>query len=309
MNKKNTLVFFGNERLATGLNTKTPTLRRLIGAGYNVKAVVTNFEQAVSRKSRELEIVQTAGEHGIEVIIPEKPTDIIAQLKKMKPEIAVLVAYGKIIPQSIIDIFPSGIINIHPSLLPLHRGPIPIESVILSGEQQTGFSIMQLTKGMDSGPIYKQKEVLLKGNESKQELADLLLEQSSELIIEILPDILSGNITPTEQDESTATYDSLISKDQGNIDWSKPASRIEREIRAYSGWPKSKTKFANTDTVITEAIVLNHSGEPGKLFIHEKQLAVFCGEKSLLIKTLVPAGKKPMDAESFLAGYKARLNL
>jgi len=309
MNKKNTLVFFGNERLATGLNTKTPTLRKLIDAGYDVKAVVTNFEQAVSRKSRELEIVQTAKEHDIEVIIPEKPTDIIARLKEMKPDIAVLVAYGKIVPQSIIDIFPGGIINIHPSLLPLHRGPTPIESVILSGELQTGVSIMQLTKEMDSGPVYMQKKVHLKGDESKQDLANLLLEHSSELIIEVLPDILSGNITPTEQDDSIATYDSRISKDQGNIDWNKPAVQIEREIRAYSGWPKSQTKFANIDTVITDAVAINLSGEPGKLFIHEKQLAAYCKRGALLINKVIPASKKLMDSRAFLAGYKTKLGL
>ena len=309
MNKKNILVFFGNERLATGLSTKTPTIRQLINAGYDIKAVVTNYEAPTSRKKRPLEIQQIAEENNIELIISNTPSELIEKLKEINADAAILVAYGRIIPQSVIDVFPKGIINIHPSLLPLHRGPTPIESVILSGEQKTGTSIMQLTRGMDSGPVYCQAELLLKGSETKQELADTLLEQSADILIDILPDILSGKLQPTPQDDDSATYDALIAKTDGVIDWNKSNYEIEREVRAYKHWPKSKTTIGNTQVVITQASVHDAEGAPGKLFIKDKSLGVYCSSGSVVIERLIPSGKNEMDSQSFLAGYKNTLEI
>jgi methionyl-tRNA formyltransferase len=171
-----TIVFFGNERLATGVSTDAPTLEALVKAGYNVAAVVSHYEAGQSRKARVLEIDEVAKRHSIPVHLPEKPEHLAEELKAIGADVGVLVAYGKIVPQSLIDIFPKGIVNIHPSLLPLHRGPIPIESVILDGSSRTGVSIMALAKEMDAGPVYAQSEVKLDGQETKQHLADHLLD-------------------------------------------------------------------------------------------------------------------------------------
>lgn len=298
-----TIVFFGNERLATGVTTTAPTLKALIAAGYNVAAVVSSNNRGQSRNPRNLEISQVAEEHNIPVLLPNKLVDISTQLKGYKPDVGVLVAFGKIVPGYIIDIFPTGIVNIHPSLLPFHRGPAPIESTILRGESRSGVSLMQLTQDMDAGPLYVQKVVKLKGNEQKQALCDLLINLGSGMLIEHLPVIVDGRLTAKPQNSSQASYDKLISKNDGLIDWTKPAYMIEREIRAYLDWPKSFTKLEGKDVIVTEASTIAVKGVPGEVKIINKQLVVYCGENALIIHKLKPAGKNEMSGEAFLAGH------
>lgn len=303
------IVFFGNERLSTGFATDTPTLQRLIAAGYTISAVVTNYEAGRSRSTRPLEVAAVAERHGIPVIINKKPGDIIDQLRSYNAPIGVLVAYGQIVPQRVIDIFPHGIVNIHPSLLPLHRGPIPIESAMLNGTPTTGVSLMQLAKAMDAGPVYVQRQLALNGYESKQALTAALLNAGSKLLIEHLPAILDGTLIPTPQNSNDAIYDQRIVKDDGILDWSKPATRLEREIRAYLEWPKSRATLGSIDVIITKSHVVKASGQPGTITSIDKQPVVYCGEDALAIDLLKPAGKKEMTGESFLAGYKNALNL
>lgn len=298
------LIFFGNERLATGTTTSVPILRSLIKAGYPIACVVSSYERGVSRSGRGLEIEVAAQEYGIPLLLPDKLSDISDQLKNMCAEAAILVAYGKMVPQSIIDIFPRGIINIHPSALPMHRGPTPLESVILDGSKQTAVSVMQLAKAMDAGPVYAQEFVPLNGSETKQELADSLLSIGSELLLQNLPSILGGSAHPSPQNETKATYDALIQKNDGIVDWAKPASRLEREVRAYAEWPKSRATLAGREVVITSAHVTNQQGPTGNLFTDGKTLGVFCGKDALIIDALKPAGKNEMTASAFLAGYR-----
>lgn len=303
-----TIVFFGNERIATGVTTHAPTLRGLIEAGYEVKAVVSNFEQGRSRKSRHLEIEEVCKEHNIPLILSEKPLDLLEQLEGYNAAAGVLIAYGKIVPQKLIDIFPRGIINIHPSLLPLHRGPTPLESVILDGSTKTGVSVMKLVKAMDAGPVYAQSEVELNGKETKQELADTLLSVGLAMLLEVLPGILDGSIIALPQDDESATYDSLISKDRGIIDWNKSAVTLEREIRAYAEWPRSRTTLAGKDVIITKAHVAAEShltqGRPGDIAPTGRNIAVTTSDGILHIERLQPAGKPEMTVQAFLAGYK-----
>ena len=309
MTQGTSLVFFGNERIATGVTTTAPTLTALIEAGYNVKAVISNYEKGTSRNARTLEIQQVAEAHGIPVLLPNKPSDIIDQIQAYDAEIAVLAAYGKIVPQSIIDIFPKGIVNIHPSLLPLHRGPTPLESVILNGETKTGVSLMSLAKEMDAGPIYGQSEVILNSDESKQELADKLLSIGSAMVIELLPGILDGSVVALPQDDSVATYDNLLKKEDGIIDWNKPAIQIEREIRAYADWPKSKTMLGSREIIITKAHVIpsnNAEGKAGDIAVLQDTgtIIIETMSGSLCIDTLKPAGKNEMTSEAFIAGHR-----
>jgi methionyl-tRNA formyltransferase len=304
MNKTSeTVIFFGNERIATGVNTQAPTLRGLIEAGYNVAAVVSNYEPARSRKSRDLEIKKIAEQYNIRVLLPSTLSEIADELKSYGASVGVLVAFGKIVPQSVIDIFPKGIINIHPSLLPSHRGPIPIESVMLKGTDKTGVSLMQLAKTMDTGPVYGQAELLLKGQETKQQLADELLEIGKTMLIDLLPDILNGSIVALPQDDSRATYDTKLTKEDGLIDWQKSAVQIEREVRAFKEWPNSRTNLAGKDVIITKSIVLPLEGTPGETTTVDKNIVVFCGKDALVIEQLKPVGKREMTAKEFLAGY------
>lgn len=306
---KKSLVFFGNERIATGVSTQAPTLKALIHSGYTISAVVINYEKATSRNSRTLEIADVAQYYNIPIITPDSLPAIKDQLSSYSCEAAVLVAYGRIIPQSIIDLFPRGIINIHPSLLPKHRGPTPIESTIINGEHKAGVSIMQLSKAMDAGPLFGQAEITLSGVETKQELADKLLRLGSKMLIELLPGILDGTTVAFPQETSEATYDLLIRKSTGILDWQKPAAQLEREIRAFAGWPKSRTVIAGKDVTITSATATTeiYQGShvaPGHFYkAPGNLLGVTTGKGSLIIDKLIPSGKQEMPAPAFLAGY------
>jgi methionyl-tRNA formyltransferase len=304
-NKKQTLIFFGNERLATGVTTGAPTLQALIDAGYYVAAVVANFEQAKSRNGRELEIAKVAEKHGIPVLLPNKPSEILSQLKSYNAQLGILVAYGRIVPQTVIDIFPRGIVNIHPSLLPQHRGPTPIESVILGGAHETGVSIMALVAAMDAGPVYDQARISLTGNETKQALVDTLLSHGKNLLIEALPGIIDGSLQPKPQDDSQTTYDRLLTKEDSILDLHKPAEQLEREVRAFIEWPKSRIMLVDTEIIVTKAHVLPLNNlKIGTIWLEHKQFGFQTSNGVLVIDALKPAGKPEMTAEAFLAGYR-----
>lgn len=267
------IVFFGNEKLATGIPDPQPAILEAVrNAGFTIEKVITG-------KLDEL------GAHDA--------------------RIAVLAAYGRIIPQSVLDQFPLGIINVHPSLLPLYRGPTPIEQAILDGAVKTGVSIMHLTAGMDEGPIYKQKMVHLTGNETKSDLAAQLQQLGAELLLEFLPYIADGRLKPRNQPHPTrATYCSKIRKEDGILDWGKPAKQLEHEIRAYSGWPKSRTELAGKEVIITKARVLSLQGTAGTAKIIDKELVIFCNGDALVIDNIKPVGKTEMTGQAFIAGHK-----
>ena len=304
-----TVLFFGNERLATGTHSAVSTLQALLASGYHVPAVVVAQKPpAKSRRSRQLEVAVIAEQHGIPLLAPDDFKESLRQLAAFEAPAAVLIAYGKIVPQAVLDLFPCGIINVHPSLLPLHRGSAPIEHTILSGARDTGVSLMRLNAEMDAGPVYAQQTVTLNGTETKQALANQLGAIGVDLVLEYLPKILAGTAQPKPQAEQAATYDRHIGKTDGLIDWTKPAVRLEREVRAYAGWPRSRTKLAGKDVIITKAHAVPFSdpgARPGTVeTLKEGVLMVECGDGYLCIDKLIPAGKQEMSAAAFLAGYK-----
>jgi methionyl-tRNA formyltransferase len=272
------VVFFGNEKLATGLPSAKPFIRNaIVDAGFEIEQIVTGK---------------------------------LSDLGNHKAKIAVLAAYGRIIPQSVLDQFPLGIINVHPSLLPYYRGPTPIEQAMLDGATKTGVSIMRLTAGMDEGPIYRQKSIQLSGSESKAELTDRLQQLGAELISEVLPAIAAGELQPRSQPHpDRATYSRKLTKNDGEINWSKPADKLEREVRTFLEWPKSHARLADVDVIITSAKVTttSDSGSPGDVKIEQKRLMVQTGQDWLEILNLQVPGKKEMTAEAFLAGYSYKL--
>ncbi len=260
------IVFFGNEKLATGILDVKPLIKEAVKkAGFKLEKIVTGP---------------------------------ISELGSHTAQMAVLAAYGHIVPQSVLDQFPLGIINVHPSLLPAYRGPTPIEQAILDGATKTGVSIMQLTAGMDEGPIYKQKTLHLNGHESKPELVEKLQKLGADLLVEILPGIFSGKLKARQQPHSDrATYTHKLSKDDGLIDRLKPAKVLEREIRAYAGWPNSRTNLANKEVIVIKAHVVDRPDS--------KELAIPAKNSFLVIDYLKPAGGKEMSAQAFLAGNQA----
>jgi methionyl-tRNA formyltransferase len=320
MSKK--ILFFGNERLATGVTTKAPAFNRLLREKYEIAGLILAQNlQAQTRVQREIEIAEIADKYHVPILFPDKLYKTVDQLKAFHAEIGILIAYGKIVPQSIIDIFPKGIINIHPSLLPLHRGPTPLESVILQGEHNTGVSLMRLSNKMDAGPIFVQQEIALTGEETKQELADTLSNLGTELLIKTLPDILHSVIEPTPQLEG-ATFDKLISKNDGVIDWNKPAIAINREIRAFLNWPRSTFWLGEHKLIATKAHTIDTSNPdislkqwpindtcsmniPGAIVqINTRTMGFTTNKDILMIDALIPDGKREMSIEAFLAGFK-----
>lgn len=299
-----TILFFGNERLATGLGTTAPILRGLIEAGYRVAAVVVaQREMGQSRKSRPLEVAKIADAHGIPLLSPKNLGAATDNLKAYGADAAVLAAYGKIVPKDILKLFPAGIINIHPSLLPLHRGSTPIESVILNGETKTGVSLMKLTPKMDAGPVYAQDTVKLSGEETKQALSEQLSQLGADLLLTNLPAILDGSLQPQTQNTSRVTTDRMISKEDAVLDWQKPAEVLVREVRAYTGWPRSRCMIGTQQVIITAAHAGLGTGTQGTLRLANKQLGMCTSDGILVIDRLIPAGKKEMSASDFLLGH------
>jgi methionyl-tRNA formyltransferase len=298
MAKSSRIIFFGNERLSSGFDPQgAPTLELLIARGYDVVAVVANFEPGRSRNARGLEISTITEQHSIPLLLPQKLADIREQLLQLQPDIGVLVAYGKIIPQSIIDIFPRGIVNIHPSLLPQYRGSTPIEQAILDGAEKTGVSLMQIVRQMDAGPVFAQTPVNLAGNETKQDLTRTLLLRGGEMLAGSLPGIIDGSLAGKPQDESKATYTRLFTKQDSLLDFTKPSIQLEREVRALAGWPKSRATIFGHDVVVLAARVAHNQTDGA--------LVIACANDTYLeITTLTAPSGRAMSGADFVRGYK-----
>ena len=299
------ILFFGNEKLATGVDTKAHIFQWLIEANYSIRALI--ISQKLDSKSDNLAVVKLAKENDIEIRSFDSLKNAQQEIINFGVQAAVLAAYGKIIPKDILELFKIGIINVHPSLLPKHRGPTPIESVILNGDSETGVSIMRLSQKMDSGPIYAQRSLKLTGKESKQELADLLDELGKDILSEKLDNILNSSLNPTQQPSDNATYDTLINKQDGVLDWKDPWRIIDRKIRAYSNWPTTKSRVANKEITILEAHAEQQTGPIGKFIEYNGYLAVYCQDSLVVIDKLIPNGKKPMSSKEFIVGYSKQI--
>lgn len=287
------IIFFGTEDFSL------TSLTSLIEAGYDIAAVVTKPDTKRGRGQRLTppSVKVLAERHNIPVWQPGNLTDILDDIRALQPVTGVLVSYGKIIPQSIIDLFSPGIINLHPSLLPQYRGPSPIESAILNGDQQTGISIMQLSAKMDAGPVYAAKIHPLHGTETKTELYHTLATVGTNLLIESLPQIIDGSLLPQAQDESAATYSQLLTKQDGILDPSTlTAEEADRHVRAYLGYPKSKLTVSGHEVIVTKAHVSPTKNTP---------LDILCGDGVFLAvdELISPTGRR-MTAEAFLNGLR-----
>lgn len=244
-----TIVFFGTDEFSA------VSLRKLIENGFSIGAVVTKPD---NRKGRGRELVkpivkQIAEANNIPVWQPLKVAEIIENVQQLDNSIGVLVSYGKIIPQSVIDLFTPGIINVHPSLLPLYRGPSPVEAAILNGDSETGVTIMQLSAAMDAGPIYTQLTVPLNGTETTPTLENNLAELGAQQLCTVLPDIINETIKPTPQNDESATYCKLLQKEDSLLDTSSlTTEQAERRVRAYLAFPKTKVTIAGHQVVITK---------------------------------------------------------
>lgn len=308
------ILFFGTPEFAL------PALRALMDAGYTVVGVVTQPDGAWGRKRvfTPPPVKVLAEQHGIPVFQPE-----ILDAEQLAHEIPlanlfVVAAYGKIIPAAILALPKFGALNIHPSLLPRWRGPSPIQITILSGDTETGVTIMQIDEQMDHGPAIAASSLPLPAHSriTYPELHDRLADLGAKLLIEIIPKWLAGTITPTPQDETKATYCKLLTRDDGRIDWRKSTEEIERMIRAFDPWPGTWTIWHTPDrdirVRITEADAIADEAPdkiPGHVWQNQSHpLLIQTGHGSLAIKKLGMEGKNIVDASSFLRGHPSLID-
>ena len=306
------IIFFGTDAFST------PSLQALIDAGFQIEAVITKPDGRAGR-GREVApppVKVLALAHGIAVLQPATAKELFDAASTLESVHGVVVAYGRIIAPPVLDHFTGGLVNVHPSLLPKYRGPAPIEAAILNGDAMTGICLMKVDVGMDTGPVYLREAVPLTGTEIRPALHDQLATYGAKLLTGNLAGIIDGSIAPVAQSTFTdvvTSVTSLITKNDGIIDWIKPAVAIERHVRAYLGWPGSKTMIDGLDIAITSAragdsLLLVGTGEtgaqPGTPFKNASgELVVITGHGELIIDRLKPAGKNEMSSRAFLAGH------
>ncbi len=305
MKKKSpTVVFFGSGPVAEKSLS-------LLQKHASIEAVITKSSTAQQMKQVTDAPIYSAT-HSVDL-------DALISSLDIHSPVAVLIDFGIIVSQRVIDAFPLGIINSHFSLLPELRGADPITFAVLSGQKTTGVSLMLLVQAMDEGPLLAQSPFELPKSITTPELTEQLINLSDQMLSHILPLYLSGSINPAPQEtatiapSTTPTYSRKLTKEDGEIDWKKPADQIEREIRAYAGWPTSYTHINDLRLTIVKAHVIESTpGDPGTLHIVRSgnkptALEISCGNNSISVDIVKPEGKKEMDIRSFLAGYAARI--
>ena len=287
------LIFFGNEQLAQGIKAdQTPIFDALIDAGYDICALI--LPKAHVRKP--FTIAVRAKALNIPIIEVQKAAEILPIIEQCQPDLGVLAAFGKLVPESAINAIPCGILNIHPSLLPKYRGTTPIESAILNGDTETGVSVMRLAKAMDAGPLLAQATVAITPEITKQELYWALATTGAKLLINVIPGVLAKNAPESTQDEAQATFTVKLDKPQSELKFAeKGASELVREVVAFAGFPKSKAILLDIPCTITQA----HVADVAVTAIDQK-----CADgKYFVIDRLLPENSKEMDAKSFLNGH------
>ncbi|RPJ22143.1 MAG: methionyl-tRNA formyltransferase [Chloroflexi bacterium] len=296
-----TLIFMGSPDFAL------PSLRAL-AQRYELVGVVTQPDRA-SGRGRELKpppVKLLAQEMDIPVIQPEKlkQPEALEQLRAWNPDLIVVAAFGQILRKDVLDLPRFGCINVHASLLPRWRGAAPINAAILHGDEETGITIMKMDVGLDTGPILTQRSMRLTRDDTAGSVFESLSLLGADLLIETLPDYLSGKIQPVPQPEEGATYAPMLKKEEGRLDFTRPAEELERRVRAFNPWPGAFMDFDGTLLKVHRAHVEAGGAEVGWRLVYRDQPAVGAGGGLLILDEVQPAGKKSMSGKSFLAGAR-----
>ena len=283
-----------------------PTLRALLGA-EEVVAVVTQPDKPAGR-GRKVEappVKAVAEAAGIPVWQPAtlKTSEAAAQLRAWEPEVCVVVAYGKILPQAILDVPPRGCLNVHASLLPAYRGAAPVQWAILSGETETGVTIMRLDAGMDTGPMLLWRKTTIAEDDTAGTLATRLAAAGAELMLVAIERLRAGALTETPQDQARATLAPRLTKDHGRVDWSRPALEVRNRVRGVDPWPGAWTRLEGEPLKLWSARVVEGAGEPGVVLgVDRDGLLVACGEGAVAVAEAQLPGRKRMPAAALVAG-------
>jgi len=291
-------------------------LKRLIEAGHEIIGVVTQPDKEKGRgKALSFPPVkEMALEHRLSIYQPFKVKDpeFIQLVRELEPEVIVVAAFGQILPKDLLDIPPYGCINVHASLLPKYRGAAPIQYSIMDGEEETGITIMYMDVGLDTGDIILQAKTPISSEETGGSLHDKLAVLGADLLIQALDDIKDGKATRTPQDDSKATYVKVLTKDMGNIDFSKSAVQIERLIRGLNPWPSAFTRLDGKTLKIWKAKIesTDKQAKPGEIIeVRKDAIVVMTGQDALSITELQLEGKKRMPTDAFLRGYSVTVGM
>lgn len=285
-----------------------PLLKGLI-KNFQVLGVVTQPDRPAGRNQRVhySAIKQLALQHELPVFQPEVLRDekSINALKDLGiPSVYVVAAYGQLLPQSVLDIPKHGSINVHASLLPRWRGASPIQAAILHGDDETGITIMKMNAGLDTGPTLSMRRTPLSPQETGQSLHDRLAQMGADLLIETLPSYINGEIQPQIQDDTLATYAPQIEKEQGAIDWNRPAIEIDRQVRAFTPWPGSYCSWNQKRLIVLEGGPIDGRGEVGLVKQMGNKIVIGTAEGLYVPTRLQVAGGKPLPIQAFINGYR-----
>ncbi|MBA7710943.1 Methionyl-tRNA formyltransferase [subsurface metagenome] len=301
------VVFMGSPEFAV------PSLERLILNQYQVVAVYTQPDKPAGR-GRSLvatPVKRAAIASKLPVVQPAslKKAETVTQLTDFHPDVMVIAALGQILPQSVLDLPRYGCINIHPSLLPKFRGASPIASAILAGEEFTGVSLMLMDKGLDTGPILGRAQISISPQDTTGSLTAKLSLIAAQLLLEVLPCWVKGEIEPQSQNEAEATYSAQISKGEGEIDWHLSAVDIWRRVRAFQPWPGCYTSWQGKRLEIIEAVPLpgEETLEAGRVVALNRESVAFgvcAGNGVLGVSKVQLEGKRVMPADEFLRGQR-----
>lgn len=303
------IAFFGTPEFAV------PTLAALVDSGRAPRVVVSQPARPAGR-GRPLAdppVAAWAREHGLPVLQPLRVREpaFLAEIGALGLDLAVVVAFGQIFPAALLELPRLGCINLHASLLPRHRGAAPVQAAILAGDAMTGVSTMQMTAGLDSGPILLQRETPIGPRETAGELGVRLAELGAALVLETLRALAAGTLAPRAQDDSAATYAPRLDKAVGRVDWSLDAAVLARRLRAYTPWPGLEAALRGAPVKLVRAAPAESAdgdGAPGTVLgLRAGRLAVACGGASVLeIEALQRAGRRPLSAADFANGERLR---
>jgi methionyl-tRNA formyltransferase len=296
------IIFMGTPEFAC------PTLQKLIDRDERIVAVVTQPDRPKGRGQRltPTPVKELAARHAIPVYQPHRVRDpeFIELLRKLTPDVIVVVAFGQILPKSLLDIPPQGCINVHASLLPRYRGAAPLNWCIINGENETGVTTMLMDVGLDTGPMLLKQSTPIDENEDIVSLHDRMSAMGANLLSDTLDGLSAGTIVPREQDGSRSCYAPMLKKADGLIDWSRDARSIHNLVRGLAVWPVAQTFLDGQALKVYRSRTAGGNGPPGTVLRADKNgLEVACLTGSLIIEEMQLAGKKRLDAASFLAGY------
>lgn len=286
-------------------------LAALLAAGHDIPLVLTQPDRPAGRgmKPRMSPVKTLALEHGLPVAQPSslKAEAEQRRIAEVEADLMVVAAYGLILPQAVLDLPRLGCVNIHASLLPRWRGAAPIQRAILAGDAETGITLMRMDAGLDTGAMLARHPLAIAPEACAGELHDALAALGAAAIVRLLPELAAGRVVAEPQDERLATYAAKIGKEEARIDWSRPATELDRHIRAFNPFPGAQAQLDGESLKVWRARPAAGTGRPGEILtVGGDALRVACGRDALEITELQQAGGKRLAVRSFLAGHPLR---